>query len=936
MKKLILSMVLAVGAFFGATAQMPQLTPLPLNEDVKTGVLPNGLTYYVLHNAEPKERANFYIAQKVGSTLEEESQLGLAHFLEHMAFNGSTNYPGKSMLNYLQSKGLRFGSDINAYTSFDETVYRINNVPTTDRPLMDSVLLVLRDWSDGIALEEAEIEAERGVINEEWRQTQDVYRRQYETVLPQIFQEYQYQQMPIGKMEVVLNFAPDVLRAYYEKWYRPDQQGIIVVGDFDAAEMEQKVIKLFSTVEMPENAAPRVYPEVSDNQDPLYAVFSDKEFPYPSVRVCFKEDVTPREIRNTVEIYANEYFVKPLIVNMVNERLSEATHDPNCAFAHAGVGFGPYMVAKTKDMFTINIIGKESLEEAYQQALGIVVEALKGGFTDSELERAKKAMLASYERNANEKDKFDSDAYGTELKDYFIDNVPAPGADIEYQLAQGILPNITVEMINMSTPPILTEENEVFIVSVPEGYPVPTKEFLVSTLREDMAKTYTAREEEKLTEPLIAKLPKKGKITSEKYNEKYDATELMLSNGVKVIVKKTDFKADEINIYAYRKGGLSCYPTSEAVNLQFSGEAFDCSNVGPYDPAKLRKYLAGKKVSLSYVMGNYFESLVATTTVKDLPDQMELLYAELTQTTPNQQNFDATLSQIRTNMKNQDKNPQWIFSSNVLKTLYGDNPMQNALTLSSLDQLDYLKSRAIATNSFANAADYNYIFVGNVDVETLKPLLEQYVASLPSKKKAEEPKRITSLLPVTGQVSNVYDTETDKPAVDVYCQIGGDNVPYTLRNSILVDFMGQLLDMNYLETLREEIGGTYGAGVGASLSPWTGLWSMYFMYRTAPDKEKVMIERANLELNNLLQNGANPDHFNKIKTQAIKGIEVEKRTNEYWMNAIFSYENGIDTFTDIENILESITIEEVNALMKNIYDGKNRVFVQQNGIPKEK
>ena len=303
--------------FVVAFAQMPQLTPLPLKPEVKSGVLPNGLTYYILHNEQPKDRANFYIAQKVGSTLETQEQLGLAHFLEHMAFNGTTHYPGKDMLNYLQSKGIRFGADINAYTSFDETVYNINNVITTDKPLMDSVLLVIRDWCDGILLEESEIDAERGVINEEWRSRSDAGNRMYTAILPQIFQEYQYQQMPIGKMEVVMNFKPEVLRAYYKKWYRPDQQGIVIVGDFDADEMEKKVKELFSTVKMPENAAPREYVAVSDNEKPIYVHFEDPELKSTTVMTFFKSDKTPWEMRNTVQGYLSDGLIKTILISMI-------------------------------------------------------------------------------------------------------------------------------------------------------------------------------------------------------------------------------------------------------------------------------------------------------------------------------------------------------------------------------------------------------------------------------------------------------------------------------------------------------------------------------------------------------------------------------------------------------------------------------------------
>ena len=314
-------MALTATMAVAALAQTP--TPIPLSKEVRHGQLPNGLNYYILHNEEPKERVNFYIAQKVGSTLETPEQLGLAHFLEHMAFNGTAHYPGKNMLNYLQSKGIRFGADINAYTSFDETVYNINNVPSTDKALMDSVLLVLSDWSGSILLEEDEINAERGVIEEEWRARNNAQSRMIESILPQIYKEYQYQQTPIGKMEIVRNFPPKAIRDYYHKWYRPDQQGIVIVGDMDAEEMEKKVVELFSKIPMPENAAERVYPTVSDNEAPIFAQFADKEYPYTMMMVSFKSDKIPFEYRNTDMAFVQESVLFPLISKMINNRLNE-------------------------------------------------------------------------------------------------------------------------------------------------------------------------------------------------------------------------------------------------------------------------------------------------------------------------------------------------------------------------------------------------------------------------------------------------------------------------------------------------------------------------------------------------------------------------------------------------------------------------------------
>lgn len=410
----VLSLVMLFAAFVCVNAQ----TPLPLNPKVKSGVLPNGLSYYIMHNEEPKERANFYIAQKVGSTLETEEQLGLAHFLEHMAFNGTKNYPGKSMLNYLQGKGIRFGADINAYTSFDETVYNINNVPTTDKNLMDSVLLVLHDWSGEILLEDAEIDAERGVIQEEWRSRNSADQRMYTAILPLIYDEYQYEQMPIGKMEVVMNFKPEVLRAYYKKWYRPDQQGIVIVGDFDADEMEKKVKDLFSTIPMPENAAPREYPHVSDNKEPIYASFTDPELRMPRTMISFKSEKVPFELRNTAEVYLNNDLLQNIIVMLINNRLQENALNPDCAYAGVAVMFGDFYVSKTKDSFDVVVIPKSGTEKAVAEVMAIVSRACKTGFMESELDRVKTELLSQYENLYNEREKTDNAAYANELTSF--------------------------------------------------------------------------------------------------------------------------------------------------------------------------------------------------------------------------------------------------------------------------------------------------------------------------------------------------------------------------------------------------------------------------------------------------------------------------------------------------------------------------------------
>ena len=904
-----------------------QFTPLALKQDVKSGVLPNGLTYYILHNEQPKERANFYIAQKVGSTLETQEQLGLAHFLEHMAFNGTTHYPGKNMLNYLQSKGIRFGADINAYTSFDETVYNINNVITTDKPLMDSVLLVIRDWCDGILLEADEIEAERGVINEEWRQRNDAGTRQYTAILPQIFSEYQYQQMPIGKMDVVMNFKPEVLRAYYKKWYRPDQQGIVIVGDFDADEMEAKVKELFSTVKMPENAAPRDYVSISDNKEPIYAHFEDPELSMTTIMTFFKSDKTPWEMRNTVEGYMSDALMKTVLVKMIQDRLTEYSSDPECPYSAAQVMMGDFLVAATKDAFTVFVVPKADAITAYKSAMSIIARACKTGFTPTELERANTELLNNYEKSYNERNKTYNEKYGRELIRHFIQNEPTPGIETELQLAKQLLPMIPVDVYNQVAQQLLTPENQVIVVSQPSNTPLISQAEVVEALESTLNAQYEAYVDEVITEPLIASLPQPGSVKSVAGNELMGTTEFTLSNGVKVILKTTDFKADEVQMQAFRKGGKQAYSKDQADNLNVINIAVELSKLGNFDINMLKKYLVGKTVSLGFSINNYTDMLEGSSSVKDLGSLMELIYAYFTELNPDPKTYQAQIDQIKPILANQEQLPDMVFQKRRMKTVYGDNPLMGVLDAAALEKADYAQMLDMAKKSMSNAADYTFVFVGNVDEATLRPMLEQYIATLPSAGKASEFKAVSDINPVSGKVIDKFDLAMQSPSTTVFNLYSGSNLKWDIKNSIMVEMMGDVLDMIFVETLREDEGGTYGASVSAYYNFSNNLWQLLYLYKTAEDKLDRLEARADKEFEDLLTNGAKADHFNKVKEAAIKQYEINSKTNGYWAGSIVSAERGANTYAGYIEALSSLTLDEFNKFLKNVYDGKNLVEV---------
>ncbi|MDE6791613.1 MAG: insulinase family protein [Muribaculaceae bacterium] len=933
MIKKILTVVMMLMAVVCGSAQ----TPLPLNPKVRHGVLPNGLTYYIMHNEMPKERANFYIAQKVGSTLEEQDQLGLAHFLEHMAFNGTKNYPGKNMLNYLQSKGIRFGADINAYTSFDETVYNINNVPTTDKPLMDSVLLVLRDWSGDILLEDAEIEAERGVIQEEWRSRTNASLRMYTKMLPKIYEEYQYHQMPIGSMEVVMNFKPEVLRAYYKKWYRPDQQGIIIVGDFDAEEMENKVKAMFSSIPMPENAAERKYPTVSDNKEPIYFGYTDPEVTSSRTTISFKEEKVPFELRNTVEILVQYDLVREILSSLINNRLQENAVNPSCLYSGAGCYFGDFYVSKTKSSFNVVTIAKKGTQGAVAEVMGIVARACKTGFTETELNRIKEELLSQLENRYKERDKTDNNAYGSELCSTFVDNEPNPGIEKEYELLQQVLPLIEVGMINQYAAKILTSDNIVIVTSEPEkeGFQLVAEDVLVKTIKDAMNAQYEAFVDEVVSEPLIAKLPKPGKVKKIEENKDLGFKTYTLSNDVKVIVKTTDFAADEVLLSAFREGGKRSYKESDAANVRMLSTAYSTSRKGPFDAKQLRKYLSGKQANLTYSTTTSLDMLGGESTVKDLPVLMELIYTSFTALNPDDTTYNVAKENMAERLKNAFQNPQMIFSSHVSKARYGGNPLMETMTPDVVESANYSRMLEMIKASLRNAADYTFVFTGNIEDATFVPLLEQYIATLPVAKVKKED-IITPIETPKGEITDSFKQPMTTPSTSVFTLLSGDNLDINLRNEVMIGLLGSILDDIYIATLREEEGGTYGAHVSGFLNYYNKTWNLIYTFQTNADQQDKLMERAQSELSKLLNEGAQTVNFTKAKEAMIKQQEIQSKKTSYWDDGLVDYLRGFDMISDHKGTIEKITLDDLNGWMKNLYNGKNKIQVIMEGVPVEK
>lgn len=938
MKKFIFSLVWILSGIFAVSAMADGVLDkqFPIDKNVKYGVLPNGMTYYIRHNAEPKNRAEFHIAQKVGSVLEEENQRGLAHFLEHMAFNGTTHYPGKSMLEYLQNNGMTFGGDINAYTGFDKTVYRVSNVPTEREALLDSVLLVLHDWSCEITLDPKEIDDERGVIHEEWRTRGDANQRLYEVVVPQIFKGSRYaNRMPIGSMDVVMNFKPQELRDYYHRWYRPDQQGLIIVGDFDAAKMEQKVKDLFSPIKMPKNPAKREYFPVPDHKGIDYALYTDPESANNLIYMFFQHSVTPREQKNTFA-YARQQIITGLSSMMLNDRFGEIVQTPESPFMYAYSYDSDFFIAATKDAYTLIAVPKDGkVLDTYKTMLTEAQRVNLHGFTETELERAKAEYKAYYEQVYNERDKQKSRKYAEEYINHFTDGGYIAGIETEFKVLCAFLPSITLEEVNNYAQNTINEDNVSLIISGPEkaSVPYPTKDEIESNFKTIFSSQVDAYADQVSNEPLLEKEPVAGKIVSETTDAATDITTMKLSNGATVLLKPTNFKNDEILMTATSLGGYWSYKGADNADIRLFDDAVDASALGNYTRKALNKYLAGKKVSISYSTNSATETVSGSSNKKDLETLFQLNYLTFTDVRKDEQAFEATRSALASQLSTAANNPNYVLKDSIYATLYGHLPEKMLTKVSDVQAANYDNCLKLFRDRVSNAGDFTFAFVGSFDIATMRPLIEKYIASLPDNGVREKTSYKTSFVP--GKVNNNFDFPMKNPKTSVYVVMSGD-MKYSLKNTVMMDMLSEVMDIVYTRTIREEEGGTYGVATSASISSYTNKWDFLYTFDTNGEAKDKLTKRAQDELMNVINNGAQATDFQKVKEAAIKQYENNLRDNKFWRRVLNKKAVGIDSYTGLGDILKNVTLEDFNKFIKKNLSDKNKVSVVMNGVKSDK
>ena len=930
MKKLF---ICAVGLFFALMGTVAQeMPPIPVDPEVRIGKLDNGLTYYIRHNGFPEKVANFYIAQRVGSIQEDDSQRGLAHFLEHMAFNGSEHFKGNGIIDFTRTLGVEFGSNLNAYTSIDQTVYRVCDVPTTRQSALDSCLLIIKDWSNGLSLEEEEIVKERDVVHNEWRMGEGPSQRMITRDLPRMYPGSKYgERMPIGLMSVIDSFRPETLRAYYHKWYRPDNQAVIVVGDIDVDHTEAKIKELFSGIVVPSDAAQVVAEPVPDNEEAIYIFDKDKEMPMNQVIVFMKHDTTPPEEKGSMD-YLVEVYLKSVIGEMFNARLQEMTQEESCPFLQAMADDDDYLLARTKDAFQMMGIPKEGKD--LETIAALILEcrrALMFGFTATEYDRAKAEFLAGIEKAYTNRDKRRNDEFGDEYRDHYLNNEPIPSLEALYQIMQQIVPNIPVEVVNQVLPQLISTEEKNLVVldwaREADGLTYPTEADMkaaVEKARQEQIEGYVDNVKD---EPLMAQLPTPGKITGETANDVLGYKELKLSNGATVILKQTDFKNDEVQLQAWAMGGESLYDAKDYANLKIFGQVIGMSGIGNFSSNELQKALAGKKCNADATMVKTRQYVTAHSTPKDLETMFQMMYLYFTAINKDEKQYQNLMTLLEQQLKNKNLNPQAVFSDSLVNTLYQHNPRFANIQVEDLPSVSYDRILEIARERYKNAGQFTFVIVGNFDEQTLRPMIEQYIAALPATGEKPETFREVRTL-ATGVVTNSFTVKTESPNAMSY-EVWSAPMDYTLENNVKLVALGQTLMQIYLATIREQESAAYTCGAQGAfdLMSKQPLARVFGVSQGNPEKNARAVELLLEGMNNCAEK-FDADILDKVKAYMLKQADEDAKDNGHWVNVITTWKDyTIDTQTDYKKTVEALTVEAMQQFTRQLLAAGNRTEV---------
>ena len=907
---------------FGQTTGLDK--PIPVDPKVKIGKLENGLTYYIRKNSKPENRVELRLVVKAGSMQEEDAQLGLAHFTEHMAFNGSKHFPKNELIKYLQSIGMSFGGDINASTSFDETVYLLS-VPTGNQEQLDNGFLVLADWANGLMLDGKEIDAERGVIIEEWRGGLGADDRMRKKWFPVVFTNSRYaDRLPIGTLENLKTFKHETLRKYYQDWYRPNLQAVVVVGDIDVDATEAKIKELFSGMKNPSNAPEKIMYPIGENKEPLVVQTTDKEATNTIILTVRKHK--GREM-NTLADLRNE-FIMDMFNTMLSSRYDELRQDTASPFILAYGGYGDF--AGTVDAFMGQVLTKENrMQESFAALLREEERIKQYGFQSTELERAKEEYLSSLEKQSNEASKTNSTVFASEYVQHFLQQKAIPGAKILFNQAKKMLEEITIDEINEFAKKTITDDNLVVVIMGPEkeGVNIMTEKEAKDILSKKEYKNVTPYVDKFKGEPLLDKELAGGTLLKKRALPEVGATEYTLKNGVKVIVKTTDFKDDEIGMMAMSPGGNSLVSDEDFPASNFATTVLARSGLGEFDKVELDKKLKGKYVSITPLISETFEGFVGSSTPKDIETLLQLVYLYFHSPRIDENMTNIVVSELNNQLKFLSSNPQVIFIDTLYKTAFqNDIRKMQVPDEKYMEAVTFERVKRVYLDRFADASDFIFTFVGNIDESTFLPLVEKYLGNLPNKGRVETFKDVNK--PLSPQTKSI-SIEAGMDEKSILAILFEKEISWSVKNVVSVDIFNEVIGMLAIEEIREKMGGAYSPSVNFSTEQnpkpqFSGTISI----SCDPKKVKQISKACFKIINNMLAKGISDDHFSRAIVQIKKSREKYEKENSYWRSYIAHkmFNNGdLKDRETYNNFLNTITKEEVMAAVKTMLNPNHYV-----------
>jgi zinc protease len=922
LRLLLFSLVLMIG--MDGFAQKAVATKLPVSPRVRIGKLPNGITYYIRHNEEPKDRAELRLVVHAGSILETEKQVGLAHFTEHMAFNGTKNFAKQELVDFLERSGVSFGADLNAYTSFDETVYMLQ-LPTDSMNVFRKGFQILEDWAHNVTFDDSEIDKERGVVIEEWRLGQGASERMRAKYFPVILKGSQYAtRLPIGTKQNLDTFHHETLKQFYKDWYRPDLEAVIAVGDFDTNEVEKMIKQHFGSIPKPVNPKPRKKYGIPAQTGTQAVVLTDPEQPYNVVQILYKQPEIP-EAKTDLEYRAE--IVRGLYNSMMSARLQEIAQKPDAPFLFGSSSYEKFM--GDKDALTLVAVAKDAtaIPLATQTVLQENERVRQHGFTQGELDRAKASMMSYIENLYTERDKTRSAQLVEELIRNYLHGEPIPGIEIEYNLYKQYLPTIKLNEVNVLINKWIKPTDRAIVVMAPESEKnkLVSQEQILALVNKPIGKL-TAYEDKVMKGSLLVKEPTPGKIVDEKKIPEIGVTELTLSNGAKVVLKPTTFKNNEISISAISKGGVSLYSNEDYLSASNATSVALFGGVGNYDLNSLQKELSGKQVSISPSIGQYSEGINGGTTPKDLPTAFQLIYGYFTEPRKDTSMFKMLQQQMYASLLNKGKDPGSVFGDSVNYIMGNYNPRRKPLTIERLNEIQLDKAFDVYKDRFADAGDFIFTFVGNFKVDSIKPYIEKYIASLPSTGRQETWKDVGIRYP-SGIVNKVIKKgQENKSSVRITFT---GMTQYSDLEATQLDQVAKILEIRLREVLREDQGGVYGVGVDANINREpVNSYGITISFGCAPENVDKLVSLVMKEVQALKENGPSQVNVDKVIAEDVRSLQTGVTSNAYWLyNLQQKYYHNEDpkTILDDPAMVKQLTTARAKELANKYFDMNNVV-----------